>query len=198
MNFKKIFGYSIVIALLFSLSISTISFKNNESREGKRGKLIHEDDPVVYWFFVRVRIDVRSNSYKLAGTSRGLEYGYQIDFEKNLWEGLSKRQIAVGPFLSREEALNSRRLYKTKKDKIKEMPEGEIPDDIHWFAITFDQSDRMRIFVIKRSPAAVQTGSVEQFINAFYEQLQYRLLQIGPFYYYEQAEDAKRLYRLNE
>ncbi|MBN2892964.1 MAG: hypothetical protein JXL97_13940 [Bacteroidales bacterium] len=198
MNIKKLLSYLFVIVLLYSVSLLTISFKNGEITEGKRAGSIHDDDPVYYWYFVRVRIDDRTNTFKLSGTSGGLDYGYLIDFEKNLWNGLSKRQIAVGPFLSREEALNAKRLYKTSADKINEMPEGEIPDRIHWFAITFEQSPRLRIFVIRRAPGAVQTGTVDQFIAAFYEQLNVRLLSIGPFYYYEQAEEAKRLYRVNE
>lgn len=197
---RKIFNYLALLLLIVTISIISISFKSkNEIKDQSIVKILDGDDePVYYWFYARIRIDDRTNTYKLTGTTGGLEYGHLIDFEKNLWNSLSKRQIAVGPFQTREEALNAKRLYKSKKDKIKELPEGEIPDRIHWFAITFEQSDRLRIFVIRRAPGAVVTGTVDDFIEAYFEQLEFKLLQIGPFYYYEQAEEAKRFYRMNE
>lgn len=198
MNIKKKISFFVAVALLFVVSIFVISFKNADIPEETQVVSINDDEPLMYWFFVRVRIDTRLQEYKISGTSGGLNYGYKINFEKNLWSGLSKRQIAVGPFFSRNEALNAKRLYKTGADKITKLPEGEVPDNVFWFAINFKQSDRLRIFILDRAPGAVASGSEQAFITAFYEQLAYKQLAIGPFYFYEQAEEAKTMYRLNE
>ncbi len=161
---------------------------------------IHNDDDTAYyyWFFVRVDIEKKSGAYKILGTSNSIEYGYLIDFEKELWQGLSKRMIAVGPFYTSVEAVNARRLYKSKKEKIKDLPEGEVPENVYWFAINFYISSRLKIFVLQRTKARVEEGNEIRFIDAFYEQIPYQQLPIGPFYDKIQAEFAKRLYRMNE
>ncbi len=198
MKIKQILGFIIAVILLYSISAITLSFKKNEHLKGNSIPTVTEDDPVYYWFYLKIRIDDRTNTFKVSGTSGGLDYGYQLDFEKALWNNLSKRQIAIGPFQTKEEALNAKRLYKMSEDKIHELPEGEVPDRINWFAITFEQSPRLKIYIIRRAPGAVQTGTEDFFVSTFYEQLGVRLLSIGPFYDYEHAEMAKRLYRMNE
>ncbi len=214
-NFLK---YSVIFFLIFSVSSLLTSFDNGEKSVSEiaktklhnqqiskniqtKGKIIKtrlDDDPTVYWFFAAVKFARRSNGYKLTGTPGGVSYGKTIDFEKDLWANLSRRRIAVGPFLSKNEALNARRLYKSKRDRIRGLPRGQIPNEVHWFAVAFGQSDRLRIFVFERAPGAVVSGTENFFIDVFYEQLQRKLLSIGPFYDYEQAEIAKRLYRKNE
>ncbi len=200
MNIKKHLIYFVFILTIFSSSLIMMSFKENyhQRSTSKLVRSIAEDDPVYFWFFVKVRIDTKSNIYKIAGSGGGINHGYLYDFEKSLWKGLSRRQIAIGPFQSREEALNSIRLYKADKSKINELPEGDVPTRAHWFAITFKQSDRQKFFILERAPGSVNTGTMDNFIDAFFAQLEYKFLQIGPFYSYEQAEEAKRLYRKNE
>jgi hypothetical protein len=198
MKKTNIFVYGAAIVFLLSISLLNLSFDNHTQKHGKKLSVINEDDPIYFWFFVRVRIDTRQDKFIMSGTTGGIRTGRQIDFEKDLWSNLSRRQIAVGPFESKNEAVNAKRLYKTKKKLIKSLPKGEVPAQVTWFAVTFEQSPRLRIFVIKRAPGAVFTGSEQMFIDAFFEQLNYKLLTIGPFYNYDQAELAKRLYRKNE
>ncbi len=199
MNLKKKIIYLVAISVLLTVSLVTTSFNKPDTQEKPNVNSVNEDDnPIYYWYFLNVRLDNRLNVFKVSGTSGGINNGYLIDFEKQLWNGLSKRKIAVGPFLTKDEAVNSKRLYKSKKEKINQLPQGEVPDRVHWFAITFDQSDRLKIFIMRRTPGAVNSGSEKDFINAFYEQLGKKQLSIGPFYYYEQAEEAKNIYRRNE
>jgi len=187
-----------VIIALYSISAMLLSFKAQRNEADKASTFRPGDDEVVYWFYLKIRIEDRTNSFIVSGTSAGLDFGKILDFEKSLWDGLSKRQIAIGPFYDKNEAMNAKRLYKPDKNKVKEMPEGEIPATVHWFAITFEQSPRLRIYVIKRNPAQVQSGTENRFIDVYFEQLPNKLLSIGPFYDYNQAEEAKRMYRMNE
>ncbi|MBN2662101.1 MAG: hypothetical protein JXR68_00505 [Bacteroidales bacterium] len=197
-NYKPL----IAIGLILSLSLLFVSFSgpivdNNDVAQ------IKDDDPnpdqVYYWFYVSVRIDDRTASYKINGTVGGLFSGYKEDFEKDLWLNLFQRKIVIGPFLEKNTALNAKRLYKTRKDKaLNVIPVDTVPNTVYWFAITFYQSDRLGIFVMERSPAAVASGNEDFFINAFYEQLAYKQFAIGPFYDQLNAEEAKRMFRQNE
>lgn len=202
MILNKKYKSLIVIGLFLSVSLVFLSF-SSPINENNNVPKIHDDDPdpnhVYYWFYASVRIDVRTASYKVNGTSGGLHSGYKEDFEKDLWKSLSQRKIVVGPFLEKNTALNAKRLYRTKKDKaLNKIPVDTVPPTVYWFAITFDQSDRLGIFVMERSPAAVASGGENFFIDAFYEQLAYKQFAIGPFYDQLNAEEAKRLYRQNE
>jgi len=196
MKIKDLFKYLIAFSLVAGVALSAVSFKPHEKSDIVNNS--YDDQPVYYWFYATVKIEDMTNSYKITGTPGGIQYGYEIDFEKDLWANLSQRKLAIGPFLSKNEAINARRLYKSDADKINQLPKDSVPQQVHWFAITFDQSDRLRILVFERAPGAVQTGTEDQFINAFYEQLINKLFAIGPFYDYNQAEIAKRLYRKNE
>ncbi len=200
MNYKSISKYLLTISLLVGISLFFLSFRLHNVPQSDNNILkITDDDQIVYWFYASVRIDDRTNTYKMSGTPGGIQWGYQTDFEKDLWKNLSTRKVAIGPFLNKNEAINAKRLYKSKKTiALRQIPKDTVPPEVYWFAISFDQSDRLRIYVMERSPAAVQTGNENQFINAFFEQLGFKLLSIGPFYSYDNAETAKNLYRKNE
>ena len=115
-----------------------------------------------------------------------------------LWQGLAKRQIVIGPFVSQEQALNSRMLYKRSADKIDNIRSVQPPPTVYWFAVSFKNSERLRVYIFERTPANVQSGTTEQFVAALYEQLGFQKFSIGPFWDYERAEMAKALYRKNE
>ena len=160
--------------------------------------LVLEPNTVFYWFFVNVKIDEKSDSYKVISTQNNITVGTINDFEKDLWQSLANRKIIVGPFLDKNEAINAKRLYRSSEDRVNQLPVDTVPANVYWFAIDFKQSDRMRIFIIVRNPAAIQSGNENRFVAAFYEQLAYKHFAIGPFYSYDEAEHAKRMYRKNE
>lgn len=195
MKKNKIIKYFGIVLLFFSVLLFGSSFFLVSPEVAE---VSNADDPVVYWFYAGVKIDDQTNSYVVSGTPGGIQYGHTVDFEKDLWATLSKKKLAVGPFLSKNEAINASRLYRSSKDKINQLPKDEVPGNVHWFAIQFSQSDRLRIFVFERAPGSVRTGSEKQFIDAFYVQIISRMFAIGPFYDYNQAELAKNLYRRNE
>lgn len=198
LNFKKITSYLIFFFLL-GIVVLSVSWKKRDTKVvAKKAFSYFDEKPDFYWFSIRIQIEVRNNTFKMLGATGGVRYGKQISFEKALWHGLSRRQIAIGPFMSKKEAENARQLYKPNKDKIKLNKLKEVPAQINWFAITFEESPRLRIFVLRRAPGAVATGSLNFFISTFYQLLQVKQISVGPFEDYQQAELAKRLYRMNE
>ena len=200
MSLNKNLKYVMIIGFLLSFSILFMSFNNPKQITDidDSSQLLDDPEQVVYWFYTSVRIDDRTNSYKVNGTPGGIQWGYIEEFEKDLWGSLSRRKIAIGPFFDKNTAINARRLYKSKPSRITTLPKDTVPDIVYWFAISFDKSDRLGIFVIERVPGAVQNGSEQFFIDAFFQQLVYKQFAVGPFYQHAMAEEAKRLYRKNE
>lgn len=198
---KKIKYFFLTVFVLFA-TVFTLSFSEKTIPEPETSYGIDDDipkDQVFYWFYATVKIDQRTNGYKIMGTSGNLQKGYIADFEKDLWQSLSQRKIVVGPFSDKSEAANAKRLYVSKKDRaLSKIPKDTVPSTVYWFAINFDQSDRLGIFVINRVPGAVQHGSENFFIEAFFEQLPYQQFAIGPFYDQFFIEEYKRIYRKNE
>lgn len=146
---------------------------------------------------VKTRRKFEQKSYIISGVSK-VYSGNKQDFERALWKGLSKRVIIVGPFESQKEAMNSSMLYRRNASKIKEIPSATNPKKIYWFPIKFEESERLKIYVMQRTPATVQEGSTNFFIKILYEQLGFMQFSIGPFWSQDQANVAKGIYVRNE
>ena len=89
-------------------------------------------------------------------------------------------------------------LYKRSADKIDNIPAVQPPATIYWFAVTFKNSDRLKVYIFERTPSHVHTGTSDQFITALYEQLGFQQFSIGPFWDKKKAEAAKTMYLKNE
>ncbi len=159
-----------------------------------------EDDPDVYWFFIRIRIDEKKKVFEITGSGTKLVMGSKKAFSKAVWWGIARRQVAIGPFQSEAEANNARIYYKKAKDKVVGIPSSDAPESMYWFAVSLKELKRIGTYEFSRSPAAVSSGNANQFTDALYETMdaQYKMLQIGPFWEYTQAETAKNIYRENE
>ncbi len=179
----------VIIALI--ISVLTLSFTSLKAQD---------DNIRYYWFTVIIKIkqELGNLKYQIVGSSSQIYSGTLKDFDKAIWEGLRRRRIVVGAFLSKQDALNAKMLYKSKKEKIKKKP--VINGTVYWFAIHFEEQPRLRIYIIRRKPGAVRYGSgdLNYFIDAFYQQLQYGMFTIGPFHSQETAEMMKNIYRRNE
>ncbi len=156
-----------------------------------------------YWIELRIKIDTKNNRYSIIGASNKIYDGYIKDFEKALWKGLSKKKIIVGPFIDMPQARLSRTIYQLmarvkKPEDINKIKWPEWPNEIYYFNIEFEVSHRLRIFMLKHTAAAVESGSVKSFVNAMFVGLQYKKIAIGPFEEHNRAEEVKRLYRQNE
>lgn len=157
-----------------------------------------EPEPDVYWYSIRMRIDTKSKCIEITGTGSKITMGTKKGFDKAVWKGIARRQVIIGPFMSEAEALNSKIYYKKSKDKINELPQATAPSQMCWFEVSFKELRRMNSYEYTHSPAAVSTGSASEFTDALYEGMSFLRLSIGPFWDYEQAEQAKAIYRKNE
>lgn len=157
-----------------------------------------EPEPDVYWYSIRMRIDNKRKDIEITGNGAKITMGTKKGFNKAVWKGIAHRQVVIGPFQSEAEALNSKIYYKKSKDKINELPQATAPSQMYWFEVSFKELRRMNSYEYTHSPAAVSSGSSTEFTDALYEGLSFLRLSIGPFWDYEQAEQAKAIYRLNE
>lgn len=157
-----------------------------------------EPEPDVYWYFIRMRMDSKKRDIEITSGGSKITMGSRKAFSKAVWWGIAHRQVAIGPFYSEAEALNSRIYYKKSKEKITELPQPTAPSSLHWFQVSFKELKRLNSYEFTNSPAAVASGSSSQFTDALFEGLSFQLLSIGPFWDYTHAEEAKAIYRLNE
>ncbi len=190
------------ISLFFLTAVMLmISFSFVRTNMAKRSITKHYSEAETdeyYWFTVSVRIDDKTNQYKITGTASKLIKGNQFVFEKDVWYGIARRQIVVGPFAQQNEALNSRMLYKKDADQIASIPNEENPSEVFWFFVTFVQLDRLGAYIFQRMPAGVASGNTTNFVDALYENITFKNLAIGPFWDANLAEKSKALYRKNE
>lgn len=189
----------IVLVLLSAIFICNTSFKINKNE--KYGKLKYATkflDADGWWFFVRVQINEKDNVYEINGTSNKLASGTRAQFEKAIWWGVARRQLAIGPFETQQEAMNAKIIYKKKKEDITEIPVSQYPSEVFWFLMTFRQLVRTPAYQFERMPARVVTGTVDEFKDALFEGITFQNLVIGPFWDYNVAEQAKSMYRKNE
>ncbi|MBR4327761.1 MAG: hypothetical protein IKP73_19775 [Bacteroidales bacterium] len=194
-----------IMAFVALLICNTLSAKDIDTLKANDGDIAgpqliddREPEPPVFWYFIRIRIDSKKREVEITGGGGKISSGTKKAFDKAIWWGISHRQIAVGPFYSEAEALNSKIYYKKSRDKINELPQATAPSTMHWFELQLQELKRLNSFEMVHSPAAVSSGSAETFTDALYEGLSFRRLSIGPFWDYTQAEQAKAIYRLNE
>ncbi len=161
------------------------------------------DDITYYWFDVRVRTNTRDKHYKLISTSNGVMSGSIKKFQKYLWRNLANRRIAVGPFMSPQDAQKALLIYKAiartkSKDDLRNINIPDFGHEVYWFALKFTESQRLRYYVFEHNPARVESGTARDFVNSMYEALNYQMINIGPFEDYQRTEEIKRMYRQNE
>ena len=195
----------LIMAFVLLLTCNTINAKdidpNKTTIGGINGTELIDDrepEPPVFWYFIRIRIDGKKREIEITGGGGKISSGTKKAFSKAVWWGIAHRQMAVGPFYSEAEALNSKIYYKKNRDKINELPQATAPSTMHWFEVQLTELKRLNSFEFTHSPAAVSSGSAETFTDALYEGLTFQRLSIGPFWDYTQAEEAKTIYRLNE
>lgn len=155
------------------------------------------EDAELYWFYINVKRNKKARQYtiKRSGGSR-IVSGTKADYERALWENMVGGRLAIGPFLDFEEAKGSNALYNLSNQDA--ALEHIHSSEVHWFFLKVKGSERTNSYKLARTAARVASGSVNEFIDAMREGLTFQQLSIGPFWDYQQAEEAKRLYRLEE
>jgi len=188
----------ITLVFLFVL-VGLISFARTiEAKKAYQGHYLSPKEDDVYWFTVSVRIDEKTSQYKISGSASKLVKGTQLAFEKDVWYGVARRQIVIGPFAQQTEATNSRMLYKKAADQIDNIPSEDNPSEVFWFFVTFIQLDRLGAYIFQRMPAGVASGNTTEFVDALYENITFKNLAVGPFWDRALAEKSKAMYRKNE
>lgn len=164
----------------------------------------------VFWFYVRAEIKTNRKTkkpgYVVRTYSKTPKSGNIMKFEKDLYRSLKGGQnLVIGPFLEFEDAIRSITMYDlaTHTDESMAKEIAEYPDSIgrnecYWFNLRYEISKRKHCYILKRTPARVAPGNVIQFKEFLWDALQQRILAIGPFTSQQEAEESKRLYRLEE
>ena len=156
----------------------------------------------VYWFDISVRYekvkgaDFTKLNVRRYGTT--IKYGNVEQFDKHLWNNLSAgKGIAVGPFNTYEEAKYANRFYDLKKAE----QDSVILNDnntYYWYLVKVKKYKRMNSLDFERIPARVASGKADFFFQTLKNSLTFDKVAIGPFTSYEEAEESKRLFRLEE
>lgn len=168
------------------------------------------DPEILYWFSIGIRLDAKKRDIEILSGASKIMSGTKKVFEKAVWKGVGRRQIVIGPFPCKQQAENATIFYKKTKEKVTGVPAGPSPRELFWFQVSFNELKRIGAYEFSHSPAAVSSGSYEQFKDALFEGISFKLLSVGPFANYEDeklgiavdgniwAEKAKSIYRQNE
>lgn len=185
------------VLLLFSVFLSSFSVEEPKTAEPERLEIQSPEAIKYYWFFIRIRIDERLKKIHVLGTASRVTAGTLETYRRKLWWGIAHMQLAVGPFMSEEEAANARLHYRSSRTRI--MKAETAPEhEVHWFLLSVKELKRARAYKLMPMPARTASGTMDEFIDALYEGMAFEHLAIGPFYSYDQAELSKYIYRENE
>ena len=174
------------------------------------GKLAAQDidvvksdkDRVVYWFYINVILheDGKTGyvSYIVRNLGSRIYHAKINDYDRILWKNLGTgKKFAVGPFYDYEEARQAVMFYGKVKDEFKLDSTYNDTRNIHWFMLRVERRARSKSYVLKRIPGAIGQGTYERFYDSYKAGLVSKTLPIGPFWNMEEAEEAKRTYRLH-
>ncbi|OQY01747.1 MAG: hypothetical protein B6I20_07525 [Bacteroidetes bacterium 4572_117] len=168
-----------------------------------------DNDQYVFWFYIKAEIktdrELKRPVYKVRRIGKDVKSGTMRKYKKEVWRNTnSGQQLPIGPFLELGDAERANRMYDLAR-KTSEQMEKEIASTIDttdntyfWYPIQFTLSNRTRKILIKRQPARVAEGSLIDFRSFMWEVLMNKQLAIGPFTSKMEAEESKRLYRLED
>jgi hypothetical protein len=142
-------------------------------------------------------VDEKKKQFFIIGNASYVSQGSAEEFRQKLWWGITNKQLAIGPFMSNEEAEVARMYYKTTRERIPtdiDAPKTEV----HWFLLTVKELKRANAFKLERMPARTASGTIEEFIDALFESMTFEHVVVGAFWNYDQAEYAKNIYRESE
>lgn len=196
---KNLIITSVIILLFFS---SCFGPGQNSIKQNR--------DRFVFWVSVRAEVKISRETKKEAyviRTTRNEPYSGKINkYQKFLFKSLKAGQnIPIGPFDNFEDAQRAAEYYKltkynsdTMEKDIATRVDSTATGDYYWFFIKFYYLPRKRTIVLERTAARVAYGSIKDFRTVLWEGLFFKQLAVGPFPSQEGAEEAKRLYRLEE
>lgn len=193
---KKIANTALIIALTIGfLYVPQKSYSQLDAQE------VNENQ-IVYWF----NIGVNMRKHKKFGYKyyEVRSYGGHIynaplkKYGRKLWRGLRRgRYFSIGPFIDYYEAEQAEKFY--GRDSIIIDTALDQSKTVYWFMLKVFRRPRSNSYDIMKTPTMVQQGTYRLFANqykALLSQGQGSALLVGPFWNYDEAEEAKRRYRL--
>ncbi len=162
----------------------------------------NDENRRVYWFDITVRKlqdpDTKMPLYKVFRKGKNIRYGSAVDYDRYLWDGLSAgTRIAVGPFNTHDQAVRANALYdlsNASKDSTL-LADNNV---YHWYIVTLKQSKRLKSYQFERIPARIVSGTYKDFLDLMKVSLSVNKLVIGVFEDIPEAENSKRVFRLEE
>jgi len=195
---------NIVLISVFILSVYNIKAQDNI----KISKF--DKSQYVYWFYIKAEIKkdkvLKVPVYKVRRSSKDIKAGKIKKFQNDVWKNIkSGNQLVIGPFLELVDAERANKMYNLgrKTDTLMAKEIQTIRDTVTYneyyaYLLTFKFSDRTHKYLIKRQAAGVFETSLPEFQSQLWDFLKQKQLVIGPFTSQTEAEESKRLYRLEE
>ena len=182
---------------------------------GQGGVATGKFDPseYVYWFYLKVekKIDKEMNRYvyQVRTLSKTPKYGAFASYEKDVWRCLNGgQQLVIGPFRDYNVAKQSIAIYDLAKlsssIRVKEIQRvkdsSQIEDSYFCYYLKYDFAPRTHRIILKRVAARIEVEPItlSDFMDQFTEGITFEMLAMGPFFTKQEAEESKRLNRLEE
>ncbi|MEN8120384.1 MAG: hypothetical protein ABFS35_08555 [Bacteroidota bacterium] len=168
-----------------------------------------DDDQHVYWFYIKAEIkndkELKKPVYIIRRFGKDVKSGTFKKYKEEVWRYIKAgNQLTIGPFIELIDAKRANETYNLARKTNEEM-EKDIENTIdttnntyYWYALQFSKSDRTDRFIPKRQPARVTEGSLKDFKYFLWSSLVFEQLAIGPFTNQIEAEESKRIYRLED
>lgn len=155
----------------------------------------------VYWFDLAIKTrpdpDTRMPTYYIYPVSK-VKYGTAEEYEYYLWSNISSGTVlAIGPFDTFEQAALSVKLYDKKQLENDSILLNDN-NNYYYYIINLKRYNRLKAFDFERLPAAVATGKPKDFLTLIDASLKLDRLVIGAFASQPEAENSKRIFRLQE
>jgi len=155
----------------------------------------------VFWFNISLKIykdQTFGDCYKVIRYGSLVSSGTLKEYDEKLWNGLNNgSKIAIGPFNTYETAKIAIRFYDTKKSA-KDTVIQKNNQQLFYYLVKPSKSKRLKNWQFERMPASVNSGKTNDFLELLKVSLNQKKLVIGPFFSQLEAEESKRIFRLDE
>ena len=187
----------IIILINLLLIVSGLFFYKHTSAQNRKN--IERTQNEVYWFFIKIKENINSETgyagYKIVKKPSKIHQGIIKKFVRKLWQNLSRgSKFAIGPFNSYKGAQESSFFYQFEE---KEISLFDSNLKVFWFIIPLKHKTRQHTPYLQRLPQATASGTYNDFYTFLKDNLKMHVMAIGPFSTIEEAEEAKRTYRLH-
>jgi len=198
MNYSFFF---VLIAMFFAMPQATFAQEGDGDGEVDIENLHSDEEKMVFWFYISLRITedrrTRQKVYNVRRLGTRVYSGTLDEYDQDLHKHLSSgHKFAIGPFYDYYEAQQALHFYNVTK-KAKPLDSKIDPTkDVFYFMLVIKRMKRSKAYVIERAPGRISSGKAQDFDDFLNAVLPTRVLAVGPFWDMEEAEEAKRVYRL--